>query len=206
MVHRREINGEAIILGNQGDLFQNALTWFDHETGSVWSQPTGEAILGELTGTTLELLPSTVSTWGAWQDRFPETTALEVDNRGSGFSLDSLLIVASVNDDTVAVEYDQLTARGAVPVDVGGEPVLFVADEARDSWAVYSRRIDGEVADIELRNGNVFDPATGNEWDASRGSPIGSHGIELARLPVFTSLEDDYPVFFPDGELLDLLG
>ncbi len=50
----------------------------------------------------------------------------------------------------------------------------------------------------------MFDPSTGNEWDALRGSPIGAHGIQLLRLPVFSSFADDFEIFFPDGELVDL--
>lgn len=46
MVHRRELDGAEIVFGNQGALYKDAMTWWDHDTGSVWSQPTGEAILG----------------------------------------------------------------------------------------------------------------------------------------------------------------
>ena len=34
MVHRREVNGEVLIFGNQGALWGNAMTWFDHDTGT----------------------------------------------------------------------------------------------------------------------------------------------------------------------------
>ena len=79
MVHRREVDGEPIVLGNHGALFGNAMTWYDHETGSVWSQPTGEAILGPLTGTKLELLPSTLTTWGDWRDAPGMTPDVRMD-------------------------------------------------------------------------------------------------------------------------------
>ena len=57
MVHRRELGGEAIWFGNQGGLWGNAMTWFDHATGSVWSQPLGLAIAGPRRGQRLDLLP-----------------------------------------------------------------------------------------------------------------------------------------------------
>ena len=50
MVHRRDLNGEVLMLGNQGALLGNAMTWWDHDTGSVWSQPLGEAVMGPRTG------------------------------------------------------------------------------------------------------------------------------------------------------------
>jgi hypothetical protein len=63
MVHRRDIDGRGVVFGNQGDLYMNAMTWWDHDTSSVWSQPTGEAILGPLKGERLELVPSTLTEW-----------------------------------------------------------------------------------------------------------------------------------------------
>ena len=41
LVHRREVNGETLTFGVQGALFMNAMTWWDHTTGSIWSQPLG---------------------------------------------------------------------------------------------------------------------------------------------------------------------
>ncbi len=58
MVHRREVNGETLVFGVHGALWGNAMTWWDHSTGSIWSQPLGEAIAGPLKGETVELLPS----------------------------------------------------------------------------------------------------------------------------------------------------
>lgn len=64
-VHRRELDGEPVLFGNQGALWSNAMTWWDHQTGSIWSQPLGEAIAGPYKGRRLDLLPSTLTTWSA---------------------------------------------------------------------------------------------------------------------------------------------
>ena len=72
MVHRRELGGEAIWFGNQGGLWGNAMTWFDHATGSVWSQPLGLAIAGPRRGQRLDLLPSLLTSWGAWREAYPQ--------------------------------------------------------------------------------------------------------------------------------------
>ena len=108
MVHRRDVNGEALVFGNQGDLFQNAMTLFDHGTGSVWSQPLGEAIMGPRKGDTLELLPSTLSTWDDWRTEFPDTLALDARVVDPDFTIDQMAVVAVVDGDSVAVPYTQL--------------------------------------------------------------------------------------------------
>lgn len=96
MVHRREVDGQEIVPGNQGDLFRNAMTWWDHGTGSVWSQPTGTAILGPLEGTRLEQVPSTLTEWGPWRRAHPDTQALDAPGGGSGVDLEEVLIVVSM--------------------------------------------------------------------------------------------------------------
>ena len=121
MVHRREIDGTPVVFGNQGDLWHNAMTWFDHDTGSVWSQPTGEAIMGPLTGERLELLPSTLSTWDDWRTLHPDTRALNVGSVPRGFEVGSTAVVAAVGDDSLAVPIRDL-------VDVGLEVVADRAD------------------------------------------------------------------------------
>ena len=80
MVHRREIEGEEVVLGNQGALFKDAMTWWDHDTGSVWSQTRGEAILGPRSGYRLESLRFTVTVWASWRRDHPGTLALDADS------------------------------------------------------------------------------------------------------------------------------
>ena len=83
MVHRREIKWEELIFGNQGALFRNAMTWWDHDTGSVWSQTLGEAILGPLAGKQLEPVPSTLTLWVAWRRVWPGTLVLAPDTESA---------------------------------------------------------------------------------------------------------------------------
>lgn len=52
------------------------LVMFDTATGSYWSQLLAQAICGPQTARRLELIPSTVTTWGAWRDDNPDTTVL----------------------------------------------------------------------------------------------------------------------------------
>ena len=94
MVHRRELNGEVLVFGNQGALLGNAMTWWDHDTGSVWSQPLGEAVMGPRTGERLELLASQLTSWGTWRSDHPETFALDAPGGNSRFDLDTMTIVA----------------------------------------------------------------------------------------------------------------
>lgn len=64
----RQVNGQEATFGVSGLLFRNNLVMYDDLTESLWSQIAATAINGPETGKTLELVPSTRTTWGAWQE------------------------------------------------------------------------------------------------------------------------------------------
>ena len=47
---------------------------YDDETRSYWSQLVGKSVSGDMEGTQLEKIPSTMTTWGQWKELHPETT------------------------------------------------------------------------------------------------------------------------------------
>jgi hypothetical protein len=202
MVHRRELDGEPIILGNQGALWGNAMTWWDHETGSIWSQPKGEAIAGPLKGRTLELMPSTLTTWEAWSAAHPETAALDVHAWRTAFRLEDMAIVVDFDTEAAAYSIPELREVGVVN-DVVAEVEVAVVIDADDPsrWAVFSRRLGDEVLEFELTSDGLVDTASGTVFDPflgiGRSGPLA--GEALDRLPAFTVFRKDYTTFFPEG-------
>lgn len=72
----REVRGEPATFGVSGLLWKLNLVMYDRETGSLWTQAEMVAINGELTGERLDIVPSTLTKWGAWREEFPDTTVL----------------------------------------------------------------------------------------------------------------------------------
>ena len=97
MVHRRQLGDDTLVFGVHGALWGNAMTWWDHDTGSVWSQPLGEAIAGPRKGETVELLASSFTTWSAWSSDNPDTLALDAPGGNSGFDLGELHILSLIH-------------------------------------------------------------------------------------------------------------
>jgi hypothetical protein len=56
IVLNRSVEGEVLRFGVSGLLFESNLLMYDHKTESLWSQSRGEAVVGDYTGTTLELI------------------------------------------------------------------------------------------------------------------------------------------------------
>lgn len=203
MVHRRQVDGTTVVLGNQGALWGNAMTWWDHDTGSIWSQPLGEAILGPRKGDRLDLLPSTLTTWQAWQDAHPDTLALDVYGWATGYHLEQMAVVVDLGTETAAYEIPALREVGVVNDVVAGLEIAAVIDpDDPERWAVFSRRLDTSVVDLELTDEGLVDTLSGTVFDPflgiGRSGPLSDRS--LARLSAFTSFPADYLTFYPDGK------
>jgi hypothetical protein len=202
MVHRRELEGDELLFGNQGDLWGNAMTWWDHGTGSVWSQPLGESIAGPLKGERIELYPSTLTTWGAWKEAHPRTAALDVHGWATGFHLEQMVIVVDMGTEASSYVVTALREAGIVNDEVAGIPIAVVFDPANDDrWSVFSRRLVSTDIELELSVQGLVDVATGTVFDPFTG--VGISGPladeDLDKLSAFTMFPSDYLTFFPDG-------
>ena len=82
-MYRRTVNGQVLDFGVSGLLRASNLVMYDRQTESWWQEVTGEAVVGELTGSRLELLPWNLIAWEEFKEAFPEG---EVLSRDTGYS------------------------------------------------------------------------------------------------------------------------
>lgn len=81
-MYSRDLDGKTYTFGVSGKLWRDALLMYDHQTRSLWSHITGEAIQGPLTGKQLKPLASMPQiTWKTWQSNYPATQVLSVPTR-----------------------------------------------------------------------------------------------------------------------------
>ncbi len=202
MVHRRDVDGETLVFGVHGALWGNAMTWWDHDTGSIWSQPLGEAIAGPRKGQTVELLPVSFSTWGSWRDAHPDTLALDAPASRTGFDLEEFLIVVDFGAQAVAYPAIEVQDRGVINDVVAGLEIAVVSDPADPRrWRVFSRRLDDATVVLTIDGGQLVDQNSGSAWDPVTGQAVDGprRGQFLDILPALTSFPGDYDTFWPDG-------
>lgn len=180
------------------------MRWWYHVTGSVWSQPLGEAIAGPLKGETLELLPSTLTTYGSWKAEHPGGLALDVPGGRSGFDLRRMAVVVDFGAEAAAYSIPGLREVGPVNDTVAGVPLVVLTDPADpDRWAVFSRRLDDRTLTFDADGATLVDIETGTSWDPVRGIALEGplEGEILDLLPGFTAFPRDFFTFWPDGRL-----
>ncbi len=82
VVFDRRLGGRVLDFGTTGMLRKSDLVMYDRQTESWWQQFMGMAIVGELTGAELEMLPSRLESWSSFRARAPEGLVLVPNNAG----------------------------------------------------------------------------------------------------------------------------
>jgi len=82
LVFDRTINGMAINFGVSGLLRNSDLIMYDQLTESFWQQFTGEAIIGDLTGEKLNIIPSQIISFSDFKNNYPDGLVL---SKNTGF-------------------------------------------------------------------------------------------------------------------------
>ncbi len=76
------LDGNEVIytFGSSGFLFRSNKLMYDRTTLTLWNQLTGEPVLGKLAAgeIRLNLLPVVLTTWADWQERHPDTVAVDI--------------------------------------------------------------------------------------------------------------------------------
>ena len=174
-VFDREVNGEEVEFGTSGKLHNSNLLMYDRWSDSLWSQAFGEAVVGDLTGTALEVYPSLTISWADYKTNYPGG---EVLSRETGHDRDytsdpygpvgyyesaaiwfplshedqrlhpkAVIFGLEIGEATKAYELERVQEAGSIDDVVGGESVRVYWDE--DVRTVRAERTTGESIQLE---------------------------------------------------------
>ncbi|MFQ5419948.1 MAG: DUF3179 domain-containing protein [Anaerolineae bacterium] len=79
----RQVGDEVLEFGTSGLLRNSDLIMYDRTTESLWQQFTGDAIIGDMVGTRLTFLPSSLISYADFRTAFPDGQVL---SRNTGFA------------------------------------------------------------------------------------------------------------------------
>lgn len=231
IVYDRRVDGRVFEFGNTSALYESDLVMVDRGTGSYWWQVAGEAIVGELTGTTLTPLSSFVAPWEEWKRLHPETRVL---SRDTGFArpyerdpflsyperiddgqfpfpvgddarddrLAASTLVVGVEIDDVHRVYPMPMAEEPINDEIAGTPVVVLSGGDGSTAAVFSPIVDGNTLHFERVEDGFVDDATGSLWTATGEAVEGPlSGQRLTAIPNRTTFWFAYVAAFPDVQL-----
>jgi hypothetical protein len=82
VVFERSVGQRTLDFGTTGKLRNSDLVMYDRQTESWWQQFTGEAIVGEMLGQELRLVPARLEAFGEFRQRHPDGRVLVPNNPG----------------------------------------------------------------------------------------------------------------------------
>ena len=82
MVFDRRVGARVLDFGTTGLLRNSDLVMYDRQTETWWQQFLGAAIVGELNGTVLKVLPARLESWSRFRERAPDGLVLVPNNPG----------------------------------------------------------------------------------------------------------------------------
>lgn len=200
---------EPLVFGSSGLLYRSNKLMYDTETESLWNQFTGRPVVGELTGSGIELkvLPVVITSWRDWRNAHPDTTVLSKDTGferdyrpgqpyGAYFRSPELMFPVVVRDrrldpkDRIYVLRDgenemawalSLFRGGAVLHDrVGPRDVVLIGSAETETVRAYEAR-GRTFAAVADDPGQV--ESDGARWTIGEDALTGPAGERLARLP-----------------------
>ena len=150
LVFERTVDGEVLDFGTSGRLWNSNLVMYDRATRSLWSQFTGEAIVGERLGQELERLPMQIVSWDEYRTSWPDGQVLSRDtghnrpygeNPYSGYDSSASpflfngetggplpqmerVVTLGGEEDPVAYPLPLLTKERVLSDEVAGEPIV----------------------------------------------------------------------------------
>ncbi|MBI2577185.1 DUF3179 domain-containing protein, partial [Candidatus Woesearchaeota archaeon] len=151
----RNVDGSLLSFGVSGKLYNSDLIMYDRKTDSYWMQLSGEAIIGEMAGARLKMLPADTVPWKEWKALHPDTGVLSKDtghsrdygsdpygdyykSRSVWFALEhedarlhpkTVIYGIEAKGAYKAYTYDALIKEKKIKDDVGGVNVLIAMDD-----------------------------------------------------------------------------
>ena len=201
-MHDRRVNGETLVFGNQSFLYMSAMTWFDHKTSSIWSQPWGMAIAGEMKGAALKLIPTSLTPWSTWLAEHPDTRVLVHDVAyPARTSTDMFVIGVTLGGSAAAYPYEVAANERVINDRIGDEAVVVFVDPDTRAIGVFSRVVQDQddLRFLVDAGGQVTDQQTGSVWDTASGTAVEGPlaGVLLQPLPYVSSFDWAWEDFYP---------
>jgi hypothetical protein len=196
LVFDRRVGDRVLEFGSTGKLRHSGLVMYDRTTESWWQQFLGKAIVGELTGTAVAMLPTRLEAFTTFRQRAPEGRVQVPPSDARAYGTNPY------------VGYDSAPApflyQGMLPKDLA--PLARVVRVGDDAWSLdlVRRKAPFEVGDLRF----AWEPGQASALDTGTiadGKDVGNTLVERRSAdgwePAVYSVDFAFAfhAFFPDG-------
>ena len=183
------------------------MTWYDHETESIWSQPWGRALQGELKGTQLQIMPFSLVPWSTWLEEHIDSVVLLPDERyGQQFTSDDFVVGVAIGAIARAYPYRSIAEALVINDTLGEIPLVIYTNPETRNIRIFVRQLsDGTVLEFGGSPEELVDTLTNSTWDTEVGLAIDGDlkGEALREIPYISSFDWAWLDFYPHSDFYD---
>ena len=227
----RRIEGNVYTFGVSGKLWKNGLVMYDHQTETLWSGVTGEALQGPLIGQRLTILAAVPKVrWRDWHAAYSQSQVLtshgmqeSAEDAYASYHASQrtglvppahtntqlrpkdLVMGIRIADQAHAYPFRLFTHAPILTDHVAGKDLVVYRDVESEASAVYERQVDGQL--LSFKPGPMWtlleDTHTGSTWDIVTGTAVAGPltGKRLQRVPHHNSYWFAWVDFYPQTTL-----
>ncbi len=179
IVFDRRLDGRVLDFGTTGKLRFSDLVMYDRQTETWWQQFLGEAIVGELTGSRLKIIPARVESFANFMKRAPNGLVLVTQRPDRPYGLNPY--------DGYDSSAQPFAYRGALPTEVAplSRVVVLEVNGTREAWSLDLLR---EKRQVEIGNDTVIN------WEPGQSSALDarviSQGVDIGNVTVIRRTAD----------------
>jgi len=221
-------DGKRLTFGTSGLLYRSNKLMFDRATLSLWSNLTGEAVVGQRAeeSARLRMLPMTLTRWDVWRQRYPDTSIMRPDpaaaqrtgyryvegaadqaragvefpvwRQSDALERNARVYALTINGEAKAYPLEKLRVERLVNDTVGGLDIVLVLDPESDAVRAYER---GGLSFDTPGDGplRTLRAADGTTWwIAEEGLAPEGDGDLLPRVPGHAAFWFGWYAFYPE--------
>lgn len=227
----RLIDGKEHTFGVSGKLWRNGLVMYDHQTETLWSGITGEALQGPLQGKRLAMLAALPKIrWQDWLSAYPNSDVLtaygfqdfEVDsyadyhfsgmtglfppqNTNADLSPKELVMGIQIDGQYRAYPLRLFKQTKILNDRFAGHDLVIYRDPESEASAVYRRKVDERI--LDFTTGSTWtlieDTTTQSKWNIVTGRAVSGplQGKKLQRISHYNIYWFAWVDFYPQTSL-----
>jgi hypothetical protein len=230
IVFSRSFEGRELEFQVSGFLYRNNLVMVDRQTNTYWDQLVGQGIRGVHSRDHLTTLPSAMTSWAEWKERYPNTLVLSAERLGKVDVVDPY--VSYYNSGIAGIfgsenVNDSLPAKSLVGGLITGNtarayplqtilmektindtlddiPVLVVLDPEFQTGFAFGRHVNGQTLTFAFNEqSELVDNETGTVWSIATGEAVSGElmGAEMPAIPITIGFWFAWQGIHPDTDV-----
>ena len=174
VVFDRRLDGQVLDFGTTGKLRNSDLVMYDRQTESWWQQFLGEAIVGDLLGKRLTMLPARLESFAHFKARAPKGEVLVPNNQ-------NYRRYGANPYQGYDTSPQPFLYRGSMPSNIGPlDRVVSLGEKGAWSWTLLRQKGTIETADGIIMKWEAGQNSALDSWRIADGRDVGNVTVQRA--------------------------